>query len=292
MNRLRFSDAKRFKNVVKKYLAQHEAENNLVLGIMANVLSGEYQDIDPYMALIQDQGEILQVVLRTPPFPVLFSYCQDPPHEEMVDLAVGGLQATYGDQIGGMTGDKRVVKTYAESWGKATRADPVVKTALRIYKLDQVRPVSGVPGKLRLATMDDLALVMSWFGGFQRETLGEEDNEKRLRQSVRHYLTGNKRQRRMTVWEVGGKPVSMAGYSGPTPRGIRISSVYTPPDMRRNGYASACVAALSQYLLDQGYRFCFLFTDVENPTPNHIYQEIGYRPVSDVEKYVFRKNRG
>lgn len=292
MNQLRFSDAKRFNNVVKKYLARHEAENNLVLGILANVLTGEYRDIDPYMALIQDQGEILQVMLRTPPFPVLFSYRQEAPDDEMADLAVGGLQDAYGDQIGGMTGDQQVVKSYAALWGQVTQADPVVKTAMRLYKLNQVHPVSGVPGTLRLATMDDLALVMSWFGGFQRETLGVEDDAKRLRNSVCHYLTGNKRHRGMAVWEVEGRPVSMAGYSGPTQHGIRISAVYTPPDLRGNGYASACVAALSQYLLDQGYRFCFLFTDVEHPTPNHIYRDIGYRPVSDVDKVVFKKNGG
>ena len=288
MNRLRFSDAKRFKNVIRKYLAQHEAENNLVLGILANVLSGEYQKIDPYMAVIQEQGEILQVLLRTPPFPVLFSYRKDPPDQEMVELAVEGLQTAYGGQIGGITGDKMVVGPYAEAWGRVMEVDPVVRTAMRIYQLDTVNPVSGVPGMMRLATMEDLALIMSWFGGFQQEALGEEVNQERLRKSVRHYLSGDTRHRRMAVWEVEGRPVSMAGYSGPTPNGIRISAVYTPPDLRRNGFASACVAALSQHLLDQGYKFCFLFTDLENPTSNHIYQDIGYRPVSDVDKYGFQ----
>ncbi|NLT43149.1 MAG: GNAT family N-acetyltransferase, partial [Anaerolineae bacterium] len=41
------------------------------------------------------------------------------------------------------------------------------------------------------------------------------------------------------------------------------------------------VAALSQMLLDRGRRFCFLYTDLANPTSNHIYQEIGYHPVAD-----------
>src|ERR671932_2648937 len=69
------------------------------------------------------------------------------------------------------------------------------------------------------------------------------------------------------VWH-DGRPVSLAGYSGPTPNGIRVGPVYTPPEHRRRGYASACVAALSQLLLDGSRRFCFLFTDLANPTSN------------------------
>ena len=79
----------------------------------------------------------------------------------------------------------------------------------------------------------------------------------------------------------------MAGCTGWTPRGVRINAVYTPPQSRRRGYASACVAALSQLLLGAGRQFCFLFTDLANPTSNRIYQQIGYRAVCDVDEYAF-----
>ena len=79
----------------------------------------------------------------------------------------------------------------------------------------------------------------------------------------------------------------MTGFSGPTPNGIRIGAVFTPPDLRRRGYASACVAAVSQSVLDAGRKFCFLYADIANPTSNHIYQEIGYQPVCDGEVLRF-----
>lgn len=82
-------------------------------------------------------------------------------------------------------------------------------------------------------------------------------------------------------------PVAMAGVSGRTPSGARVGAVYTPPDRRRRGYASALVATLSQAQLDAGARFCFLFTDLANPTSNKIYQDIGYEPVCDVDEYRF-----
>jgi hypothetical protein len=63
--------------------------------------------------------------------------------------------------------------------------------------------------------------------------------------------------------------------------------VYTPPEHRRRGYASALTAALTERLLAGGRRFCFLFTDLANPTSNAIYQRIGYRPLGDVDRYRF-----
>ncbi len=83
------------------------------------------------------------------------------------------------------------------------------------------------------------------------------------------------------IW-VDGKPVSMAVAMAPSATGIRINLVYTPPAMRRRGYAAACVAALSQLQLDAGRAFCSLYTDLANPTSNSVYRRIGYRPVSDV----------
>jgi predicted GNAT family acetyltransferase len=44
---------------------------------------------------------------------------------------------------------------------------------------------------------------------------------------------------------------------------------------------------VSQAELDAGRRFCFLFTDLANPTSNHIYQAIGYEAVRDFNAYAF-----
>jgi predicted GNAT family acetyltransferase len=89
------------------------------------------------------------------------------------------------------------------------------------------------------------------------------------------------------VWEVDGAVVSMSGYGGPTPSGARIGPVYTPPELRGQGYATALVAAQTRWLLDHGRRFCFLFTDLGNPTSNRIYELIGYHRIADAAHYRF-----
>jgi hypothetical protein len=79
----------------------------------------------------------------------------------------------------------------------------------------------------------------------------------------------------------------MAASARPTKNAIAVNTVYTPPENRGNGYASGCVAQLSQRLLDSGYKSCVLFTDLANPTSNKIYQNIGYKPVADFTAYEF-----
>ena len=88
------------------------------------------------------------------------------------------------------------------------------------------------------------------------------------------------------IWE-NDDAVAMAGLEHETARGIAISWVYTPAHVRRRGYATACVATLTQSILDGGKKFCCLYTDLANPASNSIYQKIGYRPVCDVQDWIF-----
>jgi hypothetical protein len=50
---------------------------------------------------------------------------------------------------------------------------------------------------------------------------------------------------------------------------------------RRRGYGSAVTAAVTAERLAAGRRFCFLYTDLANPTSNRIYASLGYEPVCD-----------
>jgi predicted GNAT family acetyltransferase len=81
----------------------------------------------------------------------------------------------------------------------------------------------------------------------------------------------------------------MCAWAGQTPRGVRINYVYTPPEFRRRGYASAAVSTLTKKLLDGGRKFVFLFTDLSNPTSNKIYQQMGYDRVCDIDEVDFEK---
>jgi predicted GNAT family acetyltransferase len=143
-----------------------------------------------------------------------------------------------------------------------------------------VLPVPHPPtGSLRLAREADLELVAGWIAAFSTEATSETVNAADI--------AANRIGRAMVfLWE-DPEPVSMAAWSGKTPNGVRVNLVYTPPPRRGRGYASACVIGVTRLLLERGNRFCFLFTDLSNPTSNRIYRQLGYRPVCDATDYDF-----
>jgi predicted GNAT family acetyltransferase len=122
------------------------------------------------------------------------------------------------------------------------------------------------------------------YRAFAIEAVGEDPGDERLARSVDHNLSAVGAG--FALRDDGG-PVSFAGYGNETRHGVRIGPVYTPPEHRSRGYASAVVAGLSQQLLDEGRRFCFLFTDLANPTANRLYARLGYKPVCDAAEIVF-----
>jgi predicted GNAT family acetyltransferase len=96
----------------------------------------------------------------------------------------------------------------------------------------------------------------------------------------------------ITLWEVGGAPVSLAGLTRPVAGTVRVGPVYTPPELRGRGYAGAVTAAVSRAALADGVADVLLFTDLANPTSNALYQRLGYRPVEDRMILVFKDPPG
>lgn len=287
MKIVHYQDPEEYQRITTEFLLQNEAENNLPIGILTSIISGEYLEKSPYMGLVEDEGNPILVMMCTPPFPVLFSYKKTPPNRQVLSTVLTDLNKKLSDDFTGITGNKSLAAELVKIWEDDTRVRAEIKMAMRIYKLDQVKLTENVPGKMRQVANHDKELLLNWYANFHRDGLGEEPDQIVVEKQVQRYFNADPHMRGLMIWEVEGKPVSMAGYAGPTPNGIRIGAVYTPPGQRRQGYASACTAALSQHLLDAGFKFCFLFTDLLNPTSNKIYQQIGYQAVCDVDRYDF-----
>jgi predicted GNAT family acetyltransferase len=174
-------------------------------------------------------------------------------------------------------------KAFAEVWRSLTGQSYQLIKKLRCFQLEKVQPISSAQGNLRIATETDKELLLHWYEAFSVETSGSVESD------PKRWLEHTLQQRTAYIWQ-DEAPVSIACGGGITPNGASIAMVYTPLEYRKKGYACACVAALSQTLLNQGYKYCFLFTDLANPTSNHIYQSIGYQPVSDWYDYSFIEN--
>jgi uncharacterized protein len=262
------------------WLARREAEHNLILGIAGN-LAAEADDGGaeaPYLAVIHDASEPIAVALRTPPYNLVLSEVDDPAALELLadDLA--------GDALPGVTGPPAPAARFAELWiaGHGGRVETRMRE--RVYQLSRVIPPRPVSGGMRRAAEADRALLSDWIVAFHDEALPAESGE-RVRRMIADWDPETGRE--FWLWEDGGPPVSLVGAGSQTPRGIRIGPVYTPPEHRGRGYASNLTAQVSQHALDAGRRFCFLYTDLANPTSNRIYAAIGYEPVTDAVMLAF-----
>lgn len=284
MRLIRYDDARRFYDHAEPFLLAHEAEHCLIIGICQTLIQQPGYYVNPYLALVEDGDEVVAVTLRTPPFNLVLSLIPD---ERRIPAALAliarDVSALYPD-LPGVAGPAALSLAFAAEWRRITGQRYRISMNERLYRLDRVIPVSGVAGALRRATAADRAVLVRWMAGFFRDAFGEGHPES-AEGWVDDALTSPVRA--AYLWDDGGEPVSLVAYGGPTPHGNRIGPVYTPPERRGRGYASACTAAVSQMLLDNGRRFCVLFTNLSNPTSNSIYQKIGYQPVCDVDMYTF-----
>jgi len=180
----------------------------------------------------------------------------------------------------GFVGPVEAVDPLADLWMQRSSRPKRLQVSLRLFKLTAVVPPAPAPGQMIPARNEQRDLIARWHEGFAR-SIGEPDANPR--QSAARMLD----ERRLFAWSDGSRLCSIAASAGPTPSGIRINHVYTPPEFRGRGYASNLVASLSQHLLDGGRAFCSLFTDLANPTSNKTYQQIGYRPVCDFRNWQF-----
>jgi hypothetical protein len=267
------------------WLEAREAEHNLILGICSTVrVDPAVYPRPPYFAVVTDGPRVVAAAIRTPPWPLILSEVDDPAALPLIAADVA--EALVGELLSGVVGPPVMARDFADRWVAAHGGNWEIGLDERVFRLARVippeRPASGA---MRQTVPADRDLVSRWVADFAREALPADD-QARLAESADSWreMTG----RTVYLWEDGALgPVSLTGVSGATPRGIRIGPVYTPPAFRGRGYASSLVAAVSQAQIDAGRQFCFLYTDLANPTSNKIYQAIGYEPVTDALRLTF-----
>ena len=285
MDVVQLDDATAFLEQAGPLLLADEARHNLILGIARTIRDSPDLYLTQNLWLVRDGDQVVGAALRTPPYNLILAR----PRSKQALAALAETVA--GEELPGIVGTEPEVHEFATMW--SGRSGISARTSMRqgVYALEQVEPLSAVPGSARVAEEGDLELVLRWWLAFGDEVLHEGGpGRERAEENVRHKLaspTGG-----FLLWEEGGDTVSLAGWGGPTPNGIRVGPVYTPPELRGRGYATALTAELSQRLLDGrlvdgGRRFCFLYTDLANPTSNAIYERIGYRRVAESAEIVF-----
>ena len=279
MNIVRYDSGAAYLREAEPFLVTNEAANCLVLGLaMQFALYPGLAAPAPFLAVVKEKDQVLAAAIMTAGARLVLAVTES--RAALAGLAehVAGVART----TPGVHGQTPVSRWFADEWQRLTGDQVRPLMSQRIYRADRITPPSGVPGVGRRASASDRDLLIEWFTAFDLESFGTMSADTPAR--VDSYFEMSTRG--AYLWENAG-PVSLAAYSGHTLHGARVGPVYTPPAQRGRGFGSAVTAVLSQHLLDSDRQFCCLFANLANPTPNHIYQTIGYTPVCDVAEYQF-----
>jgi len=255
--------------------------NTLPATIARSVMAGLYRgDWAPpvWITIESDDHQPIGAAVRTPPRNMVVPAV---PTELASVLAEFMFDRSEGEDLPGVNGPVEAARAFADRWAELTGCDVRTETNLRLYRLDRLDPPSDPGDAWRLATRDDGDLCFGWFEAFAAETTASAPPQRR---DVVARVDG----RRLGLWHVDGRPVSLADWTVPASGVVRVGPVYTPPEQRGRGYGTASTAAATAGILSAGAQPC-LFTDLSNPTSNSIYQRIGYRAVTDCVELAFEQ---
>ncbi|NUR58538.1 MAG: GNAT family N-acetyltransferase [Catenulispora sp.] len=262
-------DIEEFELAAKEFLLTDPVGNTVLLTVAATLArngveayGGDPAQFGWYQG---EDGAVRGAFVRTPPRPVLISTVPAAAVEPL--LTIEGIG-------GAVSGPAAEVTALAEAWVAASGRGSTLGMRRRLYRLAELTPPSPMPdGYARLATPADRDLLIDWFEAFSGD-IGQPGGiqPSRIDDRIQDGL--------LLLWEVDGVPVAMAAATPPVGGTARIAPVYTPRALRGRGYAGAVTAELSRRIRDAGHEV-LLFTDLDNPTSNALYQRIGYRPLGD-----------
>ena len=275
----RLDDPAGFLEEAAPLLLEDEARNQLVLGIGGTLV--DHPEVYPGYGLwlASDGNGPAAAALRTPPYNVLFS---DARSDAALDALVQTVKAEEPDAPG-LVANTPFAERAVEAWGRP--AERVMTQG--VFALKELREVAIASGSARPCSEGDRNWLVPWLLDFATEALPDGEKDATRLERMLDVRLGSDPDAGIWVWEDAGKSVSIAGHGGRTPSGMRIGPVFTPKELRGRGYATSLVAQLSKWILSGGRRWCFLYTDLANPTSNSIYERIGYEKVCESAEYHF-----
>jgi hypothetical protein len=291
--RLRFyADPGEFLAAAGDYLAADPVVSTVVTTVARRLLARQADglaqpDRNWWLVVSDASGVVVGAGMRTAPFAPYPIFLLPMPGGAAVALA--RLLHERGEEVLAVNGALPAAELCAAELARLGGGQVQLSQHVRLHELGELVRPAPVPGRLAVATEDDVALVAEWFSAFAGDAdeqagrpRGTSGHEIPDRPELLHRISAGS----LWFWtDETGERVHLTGVSPPSFGVARIGPVYTPPAQRGRGWASNAVASVSRQVQASGARVC-LFTDQANPTSNRIYAALGYRPVLDMANLV------
>ncbi len=245
----RFATPKEFQEAADAWLGREPKRNNLTLSILHRaVQSGE----EGLGWTVQSEAGIELALFQTPPHHVTLSDGS----VEAARMAAGSLPL----DLPGVVGPSAVADAFASEWRiiSAGRAD--LHWEMTFYTVQRVEMFRSARGELRRASLADLgALVPLAIDAAKDMNLPpQEQIPEEVEKRVKRNIPGA----RQFLWIDNGTICAIASYAEAFRNGgPRIGLVFTPPELRGNGYGTAITGSLARLLLTEGHPWVSLFAD-------------------------------
>jgi hypothetical protein len=215
-----------------------------------------------------DGGEPRGAFVHDPSAPLLISG-----RAPEMGAALAATLAKLSRHVFGVDAPTEVADAFAAAWSQRAGTTVRPHRNCRVYRLTNAaegteRP--GPPGGLRYARPQDRALLSDWLTAFTveaTERLGSASDlaadlisyggavfwevpqrPSRLRDAALHLPIPHHRDQAQAA-DAAHQPVALVTLTRPVAGTVRISIVYTPPERRHNGYATALTLAVSRAVL-------------------------------------------
>lgn len=277
---LRYKSVHDFLSFVEPMLLAREAENCLMLGLCRSLASSVELPNEILLLVVTKDSLPYSAAVQTPPFNLIVSKSNKYGLNELANfLSVNEIK------IPGVVGPKSDATSFAEIYSSKMNCKMHLGMDQKIYEATQIA-IPQVNGSLKVANESELDIIYQWLYEFSAESLPER--EKFNLDYAQDWAKKAIFEKSAYLWiDLNGVPVSVAHTGKPTPNGISIRAVYTPPVYRKLGFGSAVVASLSKKMLESSYKFCCLYTDASNATSNKIYEAVGYKIIAESNHYNF-----
>ena len=274
----KYNTAKEFADDTLGVLKKHEIQNNL---FFKNIEIGLEKDKDNsltheiiMLTVKDDGGNVLITAIRTLPHPFTIFETDNVSNNDALEFLSASL-AENNIYIDTVLCEKELVKRFCGLYGRHIKKSFYCHESLVLYVLEKVNDLDLVDGNFRKANENDMYYLPYWCADFQPACkLGEYNLDSGIEGAKRRIADGS-----AYIFEHNNIPVSLAAKTRKTSDCAFIAMVYTPPTLRGKGYSTACVAKLSQKLFDDGWKYCGLYADCDNPYSNRVYQKIGYKEI-------------
>jgi hypothetical protein len=156
-----------YAKLVMPFLLRAPARHNLFLGILDTLQ--RRPTIYPvfHLWVVQDDGEVVGAALQTPPHNIAIAQPGAPG-------AVGALVAAIVEarvRPPGVVGGVEEARAFADAWCARFGGEHITINRQGVYELTAIRAAGAAEGAARLATEEDLPLLLAWHADFVSEAV-------------------------------------------------------------------------------------------------------------------------